>query len=65
MPRVDQAIYMKVLDTMFKMEEKDLKYSRKLSQVCVLASYLHATECVIIELLSVAGLGGKVELRRI
>ena len=40
---IDQAIYTKVLDVMLKMEEKDLKYSRKLSHVWVLAWYLHAT----------------------
>ena len=34
---VDYAIYTRVLDDMFRWKQKDLKYSRKLSHVWVLA----------------------------
>ena len=41
---VDYAIYTRVLDDMFRWKQKDLKYSRKLSHVWVLAWHLHAKD---------------------
>ena len=71
---VDQAIYTKVLDAMFKMEAEGFEIFKMVIPrmggfhigICMLRTiYEQFNKCGIVELLSGAGLGGKVRLREL